>query len=192
MKLKFLVYQSFFVAHFRYLIKLKFLINSLQLTLRGFKSGIGTHVYNCHFTWPHQVLLGDNCKVEHGVYFHYDGIYSEGPSIIIGNNVFIGNLTEFNISKKITVGDNCLIASGCKFVDHSHGFKLDMLINSQKGSREEIIIESDVWLGCNAIILEGVKIGQGAIIGASSLVNKSIPANEIWAGIPAKKIGERN
>ena len=55
------------------------------------KIGKGTCLYKIKVTWPHQVKLGDNCNLEHSIYFHYDGIYSKGPSINIGNNVFIGN-----------------------------------------------------------------------------------------------------
>lgn len=49
-----------------------------------------------------------------------------------------------------------------------------------------IIIEDDVWIGCNSVILPGVKIGTGAIIGAGSVVTKNIPANAIVCGNPAK------
>jgi acetyltransferase-like isoleucine patch superfamily enzyme len=158
----------------------------------GLKIGQGTYIRkNINVTWPHQVKLGKNCKLEHGVYFHYDGIYSNGPSICIGDDVFIGNNTEFNITDKITIGENCLIASGCKFIDHSHGFKYGQVIKIQKSSKKAINIGSDVWLGCNVIVLKGVNIGNGAVVAAGAVVTKSIPENEIWAGVPAKKISIR-
>ena len=56
---------------------------------------------------------------------------------------------------------------------------------------EEIVIEDDVWIGTQSIILKGVTIGKGSIVGAGSLVNRSIPGNEIWAGSPAKFIRHR-
>ena len=61
----------------------------------------------------------------------------------------------------------------------------------QQGIEKAISIGNDVWLGCNVIVLKGVEIGDGAIIGAGAVVTKSILPNEIWAGVPAKKIGER-
>jgi len=191
MDIKYLLYQSLFIIRFRWLRKW---INSfivLKLKCSGMKIGKGTILSNVYLTWPHQVKLGNNSLIEHGVYFHYDGVYGTGPSIIIGDNVFIGNYTEFNITDTIIVGDNCLIASGCKFIDHSHGYEYSQLINLQISSEKAINIGEDVWLGCNVIVLKGVTIGKGAIVGASSLVNKSIPPYEIWAGVPAKKIGER-
>jgi acetyltransferase-like isoleucine patch superfamily enzyme len=154
----------------------------------GSKTYVGKHT---SVTWPHQVKLGNNCSLEHNIYFHYDGIYSEGPSICIGDHVFVGNNTEFNITDKITIGDNCLIAAGCCFVDHNHGSNKSKLIREQLAPKEGIRIEEDVWVGSKVTVLKGVHIGKGAIVAAGAVVNKSIPKYEIWGGIPAKKIGER-
>jgi serine acetyltransferase len=159
----------------------------------GMQVGLDTYIpKNTNVTWPHQVLLGKNCLLEHSIYFHFDGIYSKGPSICIGDNVFIGNNVEFNITDKITIGDNSLIAAGCKFIDHSHGFKYGEVIKNQNSSEQAITIGFDVWLGCNVVVLKGVNIENGAIVAAGAVVTKSIPEYEIWAGVPAKKIGDRN
>lgn len=53
------------------------------------------------------------------------------------------------------------------------------------------VVEADAWIGCGAIILAGVHIGRGAIVGAGAVVTKDVPAYEIHAGVPARKIGER-
>ncbi|ADF50905.1 galactoside acetyltransferase (lacA) [Zunongwangia profunda SM-A87] len=158
---------------------------------QGLKTGKGTVVGNARFTWPHQVKIGDSSRFEHDVYFHYDGIYSDSASIIIGNNVFVGYGVEFNIRKAIHVGNNCLIASGCKFIDHDHGMAIGSYMNSQIGTEDEIYLEDDVWLGVNVVVLKGVTIGEGAVIAANAVVTKSIPKNEVWAGIPAKKVKDR-
>ena len=99
MKIKYLVSQSLFVIRFRYIKKVASYLRCNKLRLVGMKIGKNTVLSHCHLTWPHQVQLGNKCLIEHGVYFHYDGIYSEGPSIVIGNNVFVGNHTEFNIDQ---------------------------------------------------------------------------------------------
>ena len=153
----------------------------------GMKVGRNTVLPRMIVTWPHQLKFGDGCTIEKNVQFKFDGIWQDGPSINIGNDVFIAKDCEFNIRKSISIGDHSLIASGCRFIDHDHGFALGQLIGPQPGIEAPIRLGSDVWLGCNVIVLKGVEIGDGAIIAAGSVVTKSIPANEIWAGVPAQK-----
>ena len=141
-------------------------------------------------TWPHQVQIGKNCVLESEIYFKFDGIWCPGPSIVIGDNVFIGRGCEFNIRKRISVGRECAIASGCKFIDHDHGIT-GIMIDETLGAEEEIKIGDHVWLGCNVLVLKGVTIGNSAVVAAGAVVTKSIPHGEIWAGVPAKKISTR-
>jgi acetyltransferase-like isoleucine patch superfamily enzyme len=54
-----------------------------------------------------------------------------------------------------------------------------------------VVLEDDVWLGAGVTVMPGVTIHTGAVIGAGSVVTKDVSAYEIWAGVPAKKIGER-
>lgn len=171
--------------------------STIVAKLRGlFYRALGMTVGNTHLpkmvtTWPHQVAIGDDCLIEQNVHFKYDGIWSPGPSIVIGNHNFIGAFCEFNICAKITIGNDCLIASGCKFIDHNHGTDLGLPMRVQKGPSAEITLGNNVWLGVNVVVLKGVNIGDGAIVGAGAVVTKSIPQQEIWGGIPAKKIGQR-
>ena len=155
--------------------------------------GSGTLLPKVHVTWPHQVSLGANCTLEHDIYFKFDGIYAPGPSILIGDRVFIGFGCEFNVRKRVEIGGDCLIASGCKFVDHDHGTaRRDLPMREQTdGAELPIAIGADVWLGANVVVLKGVSIGRGAIVAAGAVVTKSVGEYEIWGGIPARKIGER-
>jgi acetyltransferase-like isoleucine patch superfamily enzyme len=160
-------------------------IRRLWWTSMGMQIGRGTSFSSLHVTWPHQVALGENCRLEHDIYFHFDGIYSHGRSINVGSHCFIGSGCEFNISRMIAIGNNCLIASGCRFIDHNHGTDVGTLMRLQKESASAIEIESDVWIGANAIILAGVTIGTGAIITAGAVVTKPVPSNAIMVGVPA-------
>lgn len=164
----------------------------LPYLLAGLKIGSNTRLGKTSFTWPHQVSIGNNCLLENNIFFRYDGVWSKGPSIIIKDNSYIGSNTEFNISDCIIIGENCLVASGCKFVDHNHGYKfLAIPIRLQQPEIQKIIIKNNVWLGFNVIILKGVTIGEGAIVAAGSVVTKSIPDREVWGGVPAKNIRNR-
>lgn len=166
-------------------------LRTAWLRFCGVKIGKHTVVPKTSITWPHQVQIGNNCVLEPDIFFKYDGIWCPGPSIIIGNDVFIGRGCEFNIKSQVKIRDNSLIASGAKFIDHDHGILSNALIRIQPGVESAIEIGSDCWIGVNAVVLKGVNIGDGAVIGAGAIVTKSVPPYEIWAGIPAKKIGTR-
>jgi Acetyltransferase (isoleucine patch superfamily) len=159
------------------------------------KIGKGTIFSKAYILWPQQVSIGEKCKLEYNIYFKFNGIWQPGPSIIIGDRVFIGNGCEFNIHKGIRIGNDSLIASGCKFIDHDHGIVLNgQPIRSQlvyPSEQDLITIGNNVWLGYNVVVLKGVTIAEGAVVAAGAVVTKSIGANEIWAGVPAKKIGDR-
>lgn len=159
-------------------------------TLQGSEIGPGTVLPQIHMTWPHQVRLGARCIVERGVFFKFDGIWSPGPSIIIGNGCFVGAGCEFNIRKRLEIGSDCAIASGCKFIDHDHGIT-GLRIDESPGREVPIKLGRHVWLGFNVIVLKGVEIGDGAVVGAGAVVVKCVPPGEIWAGVPAVKIGVR-
>jgi acetyltransferase-like isoleucine patch superfamily enzyme len=187
----YLVQQGGFVLRFRYWAGLMSWLRKSWYTLFGMKVGSGTALPKLYMTWPNQVVIGQNCTLEHNIYFKFDGLWQPGPSIRIGNQVFIGNNCEFNISQGIEIGHNALIASGCRFIDHDHGMLLGAPMNSQSGAKQAIKLGSDVWLGCNVVVLKGVEIGEGAVVAAGAIVTKSILPYEIWAGVPARKIGQR-
>ena len=123
-------------------------------------------------TWPHQVKIGNDCTLEDDIYLKFDGVWSVGPSIEIGNNCFIGANSEFNIRKGIIIGNQCLIASGCKFIDHDHGLSQNSLMNSQIGKEASIEIGENVWLGVNVVVLKGVHIADGEVVAAGAVVTK--------------------
>jgi acetyltransferase-like isoleucine patch superfamily enzyme len=157
----------------------------------GAHIGRGTDVPSCLMPWPHQVSLGNGCVLEPGIYFKFAWYWKAGPSIVVGDRVFIGRNVEFNIQGRIEIGDDSLIASGCIFVDHDHGTIKGQAMGGQYQESYPIRIGTGAWIGANSVILKGVEVGEGAVVGAGSIVTKSIPSNEIWAGNPARKIGER-
>jgi acetyltransferase-like isoleucine patch superfamily enzyme len=161
--------------------------------MAGMQIGAGTLLPHVQVTWPHQVSLGAGCVLEHDIYFKFDGIYAAGPTIVIRDRVFIGCGCEFNVRRRVEISSDCLIASGCKFIDHDHGAtRRDIPMREQPdGAEAEIVLEEDVWLGANVLVLKGVRIGRGAIVAAGAVVTHSVPAFEIWGGVPARKLGQR-
>lgn len=154
--------------------------------------GRGGTVGRIHALWPNQVAIGSRCTVMDGVTFDYcHGVPRPGPSIRIGNDAYIGRGVEFNVRQAVTIGDGCLIAAGCRFIDHDHGIASGQLIRLQAGPEAPIRVENDAWLGANVIVLKGVTIGEGAVVAAGAVVTGGVPGNEIWAGAPARRIRSR-
>lgn len=117
-------------------------------------------------------------------------IYVEdGASLTIGNNVGMSS-TRMWIHKGVTIGDNVKIGA-CVLMTDTDAHPMDYLARrtSSEGTKSApIVIEDDVWVGAHSIILKGVTIGARSVIGAGSVVTKSIPADCVAAGNPAKVI----
>jgi acetyltransferase-like isoleucine patch superfamily enzyme len=186
-----LIYTVFFFIRMKLITRFLSNLRRFYFRVQGMKIGVNTHIPKIFITWPHQVKIGSNCRLERNIIFNFDSIYQPGANIIIGNYNFIGNGVECNIQARLTVGNSCLIASGVKFIDHDHGTKKSAYIKNQHSKKQEIKVGNDVWIGANAIILKGTIIEDGAIIAAGSVVKGHINSMEIWAGVPAKKIKER-
>jgi len=162
------------------------------LQLVGAKIGAGTWMPRCIVPWPHQIEIGEGCTLEPDIYFKFDGYWHPGPSILVGNRVFIGRGVEFNVQGRIEIGDDSGIGSGCVLTDHNHATaRIDCRMRDQAVEIKPIRIGRDVIVGVGSMIIKGVEIGDGAVVGAGSVVTQSIPPNEIWGGNPAKKIRDR-
>lgn len=112
--------------------------------------------------------------------------------IIIGNNVGMSS-TAIVSHKSITIGNNVKIGGGVCIYDtdfHALDAKKRAIKDTDKeqANKQPVIIEDNVFIGAHSTILKGVTIGQNAIIGACSVVTRSVPPNEIWGGNPAKFI----
>lgn len=109
--------------------------------------------------------------------------------IVLGDNVGISG-ASICAATSITIENNVLLGAGVKIWDTDfHPIQLNERIKDlNNGKSIPVIIRKNVFIGANAIIMKGVEIGEQSVIGAGSVVSKSVPANEIWAGNPAKKI----
>lgn len=108
-----------------------------------------------------------------------------GKNINVGKNVFINSCCCFQDQGGIKIGDGALIGHNVVLATLNHGF----LPEGRKNTiPKPIVIGKNVWIGSNSTVLGGVTIGDNAIIGAGSLVNKDVPENMIAAGVPAKII----
>lgn len=108
-----------------------------------------------------------------------------GKNITVGKDVFINSCCCFQDQGGIKIGDGALIGHNVVLATLNHGFIPEERKNTIP---KPIVIGKNVWIGSNSTVLGGVTIGDNAIIGAGSLVNKDVPQNIIAAGVPAKII----
>lgn len=130
--------------------------------------------------------------------------YGHGGNIIIGKSCFIGEGTRIWSSNRIAIGDNVLISHGVNIHDcDAHSKSADLrrkhFIDIFRSGHPHIIsdlpsaavnIGNDAWIGFGATVMKGVSIGQGAIIGACSVVTKDVLPYTIVVGNPAQVVGK--
>ena len=109
----------------------------------------------------------------------------------------MGDMTHIVAYERVSIGDDVLIASKCFISDTNHGSyssdkqsSPDTKPNDRALYTKPVVIGDRVWIGENAVILAGSKIGNGCIIGANSVVSGEFRDNTIIAGSPAKVIKE--
>lgn len=107
---------------------------------------------------------------------------------VVGADVFIGQDVhiDFDYAFLLEIGDGAVISA--KSMIELHDSSLPNVMGTSKLKVGRVRIGKRSYVGVNTVILPGVWIGDGAIVGASSLVNKNIPPREVWAGVPAKYI----
>lgn len=116
-----------------------------------------------------------------------------GAKLEIGSGVRMSG-TTICAAKCVTIGNRCVIGANVTIVDTDF-HSLDPIIRSSLkddmfASNKPVLLGDDVFIGGNSMILKGVKIGNGSIIGAGSIVSRSIPENTIVAGNPATPLNE--
>ncbi len=136
------------------------------------------------------VALGDE------VHLHENSTYltADGGSIHIGSGTHVQPRCQFSAVKgRISIGERCEIAPQCAFYPYDHGMAAGEPIQQQPlTSRGGIEICDDAWLGFGVIVLDGVRVGKGAVVAAGAVVTSDVPDNAIAGGVPAKVIGQRD
>lgn len=112
--------------------------------------------------------------------------YAIGDQVYVGEDIIIiDDLGDGQLN--LCIGDRASISPRVTFVMHTqpNESRIAPFVNSHKGS---ITIEPDAWIGTGAVILPGLTIGEGAVVGANSVVTRSVPPYTVVGGVPAHKI----
>lgn len=130
---------------------------------------------------------GKNLRVFDGATIKYPSELSAGDNLSIGQGCFV-------VCKGgLHIGSNVMIGAGAKIVTTFHNYSsVDRPMFEQGMGEAPIHISDDVWLGFNAVVLPGVRIGRGAILAAGTVVTKDVPEMAIVGGVPGKVIRIRS
>lgn len=143
-----------------------------------------------NFLWPVRwfLLRASLKKVGKHFRFGYNSEFMDHRLIEIGDNVFMGLDTTINTTVPVLIHDNVMFGKRVTIMGGDHNISevgTPMRFVKTGGKNIPIIIDKNAWIGTNVTILKGVNIGEGAVVGAGSVVVKSIPPYSIAVGNPA-------
>lgn len=162
------------ILFFKYTIRKE----SRKFIVRGSSSKIHTK----HLILEPNVRFGDDTRID---------FYSNGK-LIIGENCYFGNRNSFLIGADVVIGYRVLMASDILIASEDHIPKPETENVYDKMILQSVEIGDRCWIGEKVCIMPGVKIGEYSVVGAASVVTKSIPSYSIAVGNPARVIKRYN
>ena len=139
------------------------------------------------------IILGDHVSIARNSILFCTGIIAQkGTGITIGDRTGISARAYFAGQGGITIGNDVIMGPNVQVFSENHAFADPTLTIKEQGViKDPVVIGNNCWIGGGATILAGVHIGDGCVIAAGSVVTKSVAANSIVAGVPAKVIKSR-
>lgn len=122
-----------------------------------------------------KMVFGNRLRVHSGCRLSV----TPGATLSIGDNTALNYNCILVARKSIRIGKNCTFGPNVIVFDHDHDFRGSDVMNGNAFTEKEIVIGSNVWIGANAIILKGAKIGDNAVVAAGTVVMGEIPANSV-------------
>ena len=161
----------------------------LKPRLLGLRTGSNVHVGG-GIEWPlgnvKNIRVGENVSLgKHG--WFYIPLNNRQATIQIGSGTAIGNDFVITSNASIEIGRECLLSYRVTVMDHSHATGPGVApVTSGLTEGKPVTIGDKCFLGCNVVIMPGVKLGENCVVGANSVVTKSFEAGSVIAGAPAK------
>ena len=130
-------------------------------------------------------------QLSDNVVIYYGAEIRDPSNITIEKGSIIGDNAILDGRNGITIGENVVFASNVKIWTEQHDHR-DPWFRCETQEHKPVIIDDRAWIGSSVTILHSVHIGEGAVVAAGAVVTHDVPPYTIVAGIPAKKIGDRN
>lgn len=136
------------------------------------------------------VCIGDNVSIGRFTVIECTGAITHlGKGFRIGNDSNLGDYSFVGAAGGVTIGSQVLIGQGVRFHSENHVIeRSDVPIKAQGVTHAGIVVEDDVWLGSGTLLLDGVRVGKGAVVAAGSVVTADVPPLAVVGGAPAKII----
>ncbi len=132
-----------------------------------------------------EIRIASGVQLDRGVVLLVSGERTDADKIVIGRATYLNRGTMIDASARIEVGANAMIGPFCYITDHDHVIgSADALVSRPTRIGERC------WLGAHVTVLKGVTIGEDTVIGAGSVVTKSLPAHVVAVGNPARVVRE--
>lgn len=115
------------------------------------------------------------------------GGYINGWDVTVGRGTFINRGVYFDLNSPVSIGDRVHIANHVRFITSNH----EISDRSQRAGRivsAPISVGNGAWIGANAVILPGVRVGEGSIVAAGAVVTRDVPDDVLVGGVPARII----
>lgn len=138
-----------------------------------------------------RVEIGEGAMIDAFVKIKFAG--GEGD-VVIGPNCYVNSGTVIYSGHGVRLASNVLVAANCTFAATNHAIsdrEIPIRLQGFMPSRGGIVVEDDVWIGANCVLLDGARIGRGAVVAAGSVVRGEVAPFAIVAGAPARPIGQR-
>jgi acetyltransferase-like isoleucine patch superfamily enzyme len=170
----------------------QYLLTYVKLLLYGVRFGRHLHLRGVTLLNCGRIEIGDHCRLVS----HPNGspevtnlrTYFPTAIIRIGSHVGLSG-TTLHCNVSITVGNYCRCGPGVILCDNdSHRVARSVEDRDQRPAEAPIVLGDNVWLGMRTIVLKGVTIGANTIVAAGSVVTRSLPANVVAGGVPARVI----
>ena len=143
------------------------------------------HIRNFVYKYVCSLKMGKNAVI------YYGAEIREPSNIWIDEGAIIGDNSILDGRNGITVGKNVVFASNVRIWTEQHDHR-DPWFRCDTQEHGPVVIDDRAWIGSHTIILHSVHIGEGAVVAAGAVVTHDVPPYTIVAGIPAKKVGDRN